>query len=380
MLPLGYPLRNLWRLRARTLATMGGCALVVLLATLMGAFAGGLSQTAHTAISNDVVYLVGTTGEHDMVRSAIPRGAAEAAAASLPKAKRVGERRAVSVELHSATRRGDSIGLLRGVTPEAYLVHDRVTLIEGREPAGSYEVLVGRLAAVRMGLDDAELALGANVELEGRAWTVVGRFAAPGTVYEAEIWGRLDDVLLASKRVDVSCVAARLESPGDIPAVRLWAARNATAFEVSLVEERELYATLQATLAPIAQLALAMALLVLIGGTFACANTMFASILARTRELGTLGALGFGAVSIVSALLVEALLVAGLGGLVGFGLAGLFGDVPLRFPMGAFFLDLSPTVRLMGLGAVLVAGFVGGLVPALRAVRMPLPDALGGRT
>jgi ABC-type antimicrobial peptide transport system permease subunit len=68
-----------------------------------------------------------------------------------------------------------------------------------------------------------------------------------------------------------------------------------------------------------------------------------------------------------------------MGGLIGFWLAGLFGEVPLKFPMGAFYLDLSPTIRLAGLGSALLAGLLGGLVPAWRAVRMPLPDALGGK-
>lgn len=379
MLPLGYPLRNLWRLRGRTLVTVAGFALTTLLVILMGGFARGLATTASGAVSDRVIYLVGTTGEHDMVRSAIPRGAAEAAAASLPGALQVGDQRAVSVELHSATRHGDAIGLLRGVTPAAYVVHDRVTLVEGREPSAPYELLAGRLAHVRLGYPAEELAVGRTIRLEGRDWSIVGRFAAPGTVYEAELWGRLDDVLLANHRVDVSCVVARLKDAGGIPAVRLWAARNATAFEVSLVEEKELYATLEDTLAPIVGLLWIMALLVLVGGTFACANAMFAAVLARTGELGTLRSLGFGPVSIVSALLLEAMLVAALGGLVGFALAGPFRDVPVRFPMGAFFLDLSPSVRMLGLVAALGAGLLGGLVPALRAVRMPLPEALGGR-
>ena len=68
-----------------------------------------------------------------------------------------------------------------------------------------------------------------------------------------------------------------------------------------------------------------------------------------------------------------------IGGLIGFWGAGLLGEVPLKFPMGAFYLDLSPTIRLAGLGSALLAGLIGGLVPAWRAIRLPLPDALGGK-
>ena len=109
-----------------------------------------------------------------------------------------------------------------------------------------------------------------------------------------------------------------------------------------------------------------MALLVLVGGVFACANTMFAAVLARTREMGTLRALGYGPWA-VGALAAPGVAAAGpdWAGLLGFWVAGLFGEVPLKFPMGAFYLDLSPTIRLAGLGSALLAGLIGGLVPAI---------------
>lgn len=379
MLPLSYALRNLWRRRTRTLLTVFGVACISTLVILMGGFALGLSGSAAAAASDDVVMIVGSTGEHDLVRSVISRGDAEAVAASLPKVKLVNGERAVSVELHMATRKGSSIGLLRGVTSGAFLVHDRVTLVEGHEPREPFDLLVGRLAASRMGLAEGALDVGKSIEMEGRTWQVAGHFAAPGTVLEAELWGRLDDVVLSVNRQDVSCVAAKLEDPKDMKRVSLWVNRNATAYEVASVSQRDLYATLERALDPIATLAWVMALLVLVGGVFACANTMFAAVLARIREMGALRALGFGPVAIAFSLLVEGLLLGGIGGLAGFWIAGLFGEVPLKFPMGAFYLDLSPGVRLVGLAAAIGAGVVGSIVPAWRAIRMPLPDALGGR-
>ncbi len=379
MLPFSYALRNLWRRRARTVITLLGVALISMLVVLMGGFAQGLSGTVRDSAARDVMILTGISGEHDMVRSVITRGHAEAAAAGVPHAAVVGGRRAVSLELHIATRKGDRIGLLRGVTDGAYLVHDRITVIEGREPRADGELMVGRLAASRMGLEDAELAVGKLFVLEGIEWTITGRFAAPGTVLEAEIWGRLDDIALATRRTDVSCVAIRVEDVGDMGKVALWVNRNGVAYEIAGVPEAKMFETLQKALDPIATLAWLMALLVLVGGVFACANTMFAAVLARTREVGTLRALGYGPFAVGLSLLTEALLLGLLGGLLGFWIAGLFGEVPLKFPMGAFYLDLSPTIRLAGLASALLAGFIGGIVPALRAVRMPLPDALGGK-
>lgn len=379
MLPLSYALRNLGRRGVRTALTLLGLALITVLVILSDGFARGLTRTAAGTASPDVVVLVSAEQEHDLVRSFLLEGNARAAAASLPGVKEVSGRRAVSLELHVATRKGDQIGTLRGVEPEAYLVHDRVTLIEGVEPSGEREVLAGRLAESRIGLPDGALAVGRTVELEGVPWKVVGRFAAPGTVLEAEVWGRLQDVMVATRRTDVSCVTARLVDPAKMAEVDLWAIRNGLEWGLGAVRETTLYASLSQALKPMTLLARLMALLVLAGGVLALTNTMFASVLARTREMGTLRAVGYGPLAVAVSLLEESLLLAGLGGLLGYLVAGLFGEVALKFPMGAFYLDLSAPVRLTGLGAALVAGLLGGLVPALRAVRMPLVDALGDK-
>ena len=95
--------------------------------------------------------------------------------------------------------------------------------------------------------------------------------------------------------------------------------------------------------------------------------------------MGTLRALGYGPTAVGASLLQESMVLGLLGGFVGFFVAGLFGEVPLKFPMGAFYLDLSPSVRLSGLVAALATGLLGGLVPAWRAIRLPLTDALGGK-
>jgi len=379
MLPLAYALRNLGRRGIRTVLTLLGLALITVLVILTDGFARGLAKTAAGTASPDVVVLVGAEQEFDLVRSFIAEGNARAAAAGLPGVAEVGGRRAVSLELHVATRKGDQIGTLRGVEAEAFLVHQRVTLIEGHEPAGERELLAGRLAESRIGLPAGSLAVGKTVELEGLPWKVVGRFAAPGTVLEAELWGRLRDVMTATRRVDVSSVAARLDSPARMEEVAIWAARNKLSYEIAVKTEVELYAALSDTLAPITLLARLMALLVLAGGVLALTNTMFASVLARTREMGTLRAVGYGPMAVGVSLLQESMLLAALGGLTGYLVAGCFGEVPLKFPMGAFYLDLSAPVRLTGLGAALLAGLLGGLVPALRAIRMPLVDALGDK-
>ncbi len=359
--------------------TLIGIALITVQVILVAGFARALAKSASATASPNVGILVGTTGEHDLVRSVISRGNAEAVAAGLPGVATVGDQRAVSVELHSASRRGNAVALMRGVTPSAYLVHERLTVVDGREPDAPYELLAGRLAASRMGVDDADMSIGKQVELEGRKWTVVGHFAAPGTVLEAELWVRLDDLVQSVGRQDVSCVAARWPDARSMKRGRVWTARNAVSYEVSFVEETALYETLQQQLDPIVALSWLMALLVLIAGIFACTNTMFAAVLARTREMGALRAIGFRPSSIGISLVLESLILGLVGGLIGFWVAGFFQEIPMKFPMGAFSIDLSPGMRLFGLGTALVAGLIGGLIPAWRTMRMPLVDALGGR-
>jgi len=379
VLPLGYALRNLARRRARTAVTILGLALTTLLVIVMSSFAGDLDQAAGATARDDVVVLLGSSAEVDLVRSIVPRGSAENAAASVPNVHTVDGQRAASVELHIATRTGNRIGLFRGVTPAAYLVHTQVTVVEGHEPRGPFEVMVGGLVGTRMGLPAGELAVGRSLRLEGRDWEIVGRFSAPGTILEAEIWARLDDVMLATRREDVSCVMVRMEDPARLPEIDLFTTRRLD-LEVTAMPERRLMGELERGLEPIVSLARWMTVLVLVGAGFACANTMFAAVLARTKEFGTLRAIGFSPASVGLALIEEALLVAFLGAALGIGMALWIGDLPIRFPMGAFRIELDLSRRALGLAAALVAGIIGGLVPAWRAVRLPLVDALGGKS
>lgn len=379
LLPLGYVLRNILRRRARSIVTIGGIAATTMLVIAMQSFATGMTEAGKGSAREDMVLLLGVSSEVDLVRSVIPRGSAEVAAASVPGVLTAANgQRAASVELHIASRRGDQVGLLRGVTPAAYLVHSRVTVVEGREPREPFELMIGALAATRMGLPAEAMQVGKAIELERREFKIVGRFAAPGTVYEAEMWARLPDIMLATKREDVSCVVLRLADKADLAEVKLFAGRRLD-LEIAAIPETEMMQALASSLEPIAALARWMAVLAVIAGAFACANTMFAAVLARTKELATLRSIGYSPPSLAVSIVLEGVFVAFAGGATGILLALLVGDVSLRYPMGALRLDPDLPSRLVGLLAALASGLLGGIVPAVRAVRIPLVEAIGGR-
>ena len=379
LLPFGYVLRNILRQSTRSLVTIGGIAATTMLVIAMQSFAAGMTEAGKGSARDDVVLLLGVSSEVDIVRSVVPRGSAEVAAASVPGLLTANGQRAASVELHIASRRGDQVGLLRGVTPAAYLVHSRVTVVEGREPREPFELMVGGLAATRMGLPADAMQVGKSIELERREFKIVGRFAAPGTVYEAEMWGRLSDIMLATKREDVSCVVLRLADKQNLAEVKLFAGRRLD-LEIAAIPETEMMQALASSLEPIAALARWMAVLAVIAGAFACANTMFAAVLARTKELATLRSIGYSPPSLAVSIVMEGVFVAFAGGAIGILLALLVGNVSLRYPMGALRLDPDLPSRLVGMLAALASGLLGGIVPAVRAVRIPLVEAIGGRS
>ena len=265
MIPFGYILRNLLRRRTRSLVTIGGITATTMLVIAMTAFADGMTQAAIGGADPARVYFLGVSAEADLVRSAIPRGNAEAAAAAAPCVREAGGVRAASVELHIASRRGNHVGLIRGVTPAAYPVHSEVTVTAGREPRAPFEIMVGALVAARMDIKPEEVALGATVRMERHDWKVVGHFAAPDSIYEAEIWTRLSDIMLATRREDVSCVVMRLEDPEDYSEVTLFSSRRLD-LEISCMPESDLMRALASSLMPIASLARWMALLAVVAG------------------------------------------------------------------------------------------------------------------
>lgn len=370
-LPFDYAVRNLGRRPTRTLLTVGASALVTALLVATASFVRGLGTTFSGAARDDVALVLSRASEGDIVRSAIAPGVATLVR-GLPGVV------AASPEVHmGSTLRVDGRpypGFVRGVTDEAWRVHDALTLVEGRLP-GPGEVIVGRLAEAQMQAPPGTLALGATVELEGQPLTVVGRFEAPSTTLEAEVWTPLGPLRGMAQRDDDSVVFVRLED-SDLGELEYFVtSRQDLALVVT--SATEYYRALTAYFAPIQALAWALAAMIAAAALFSGANTLNASVQDRVRELSVLRTMGYPGTALVRSLAQESLLLAAAGGLVGLVVARVaLAGTSFSLAMSAFALRLDAVSITVGIAGVLLLGFLGVAPAAWRVLRLPVVAGL----
>jgi putative ABC transport system permease protein len=385
LLPFDYAVRNLGRSRIRLVLSVLGSALVVLLVIAAGGFVRGMDRALRATGAEQNVMVMGIGSEESVERSEISAATASLIEASVSGIRTLAGVAYISPEVHvmlpvRAGVEGERAGhaLLRGITPAATLVHSNVSLVEGRlARPGMDELMVGRMAATTIGLPESDLRLGGVLRIDNRPWTIVGRFAAPGSVLDAEVWAPLADLMAATKRDTVSCVVVTLE-PGEAEFADLAAfALMRPDLELAAMPEREYYDQLSAFFAPIRAVAWITAALIAIGGLFGGLNTMYAAFASRVRELGTLQSLGFRRGAIITSLVQESSLATAAGALGACAVGvWLLDGVGVRFSAGAFALVVDTTVVLIGLVSGIALGLIGALPPAWRCLRMPIPTAL----
>ncbi len=386
-LPLDYAVRNLARRPLRTALTAGSCALVAALLAATAAFVRGLSESNRSQGREDVGILLSRVAASDVLRSTVPAGVAEEVAAAVEGIARPGGVPAVSPEIHVGTRlalgpRATSVaseprleGFVRGITERAFLVHDAVTLIDGRPP-GPGEVLVGRLVARKLGLPEERFEIGQVLRFENGEFRVSGHFAAPGTTIESELWAQVQDLKSLTRREDVSAVFVRLERPEDFGALELFAHRRLD-LELNAIRSTLYYAELAAWFGPIQGLSWVLAAMMAAAALFGAANTLNAAVQDRVRELATLRAVGYPGRALVAALVQEGLVLAAAGGIVGLALSrALVEGAAVGIAMGAFQLTIGPEAVLTASAGVLALGLLGSLPAAVRVLRLPVAAAL----
>lgn len=270
---------------------------------------------------------------------------------------------------------------LRGVQPGAFATRPELKMIQGRKfEFGKNEVIVGE-GALKM---FSGLELGTKQKWGASEWTVVGIFQAGGALWESEIWTDARVLQPAFQRGNsFQTVIAKLESPAAFDTFKDSLTTDPR-LDVQVLRESEYFANQGRTLNGIIKgLGFVISLLMGIGAIFGALNTMYNAVASRTREIATLRALGFGAGAVVVSVLAEALLLALTGGAIGAIGAWLafdgFRTSTLNwdsFSQVTFAFDITPGLMISGAILALVLGFVGGLLPAIRAARLPVTAAL----
>ncbi|TWU54811.1 FtsX-like permease family protein [Rubripirellula tenax] len=380
LLPWEYGVRNLARRPVRTALTLVALATVVMLVFVVVGFIRGLEQSLAVSGDENVVLVYSVNSEQNIENSSIAARSPSLVAASLDGTVKRFDVTHVSPELYLGTRvktngSAGGLGLVRGVSYAAPLVRRSVKLVEGDWP-GEGEVIVGRLAAAKLGSTDEAVMVGNSVEFEGRSWQISGRFAAGGAAYESEIWCRLGDFQTATKRQDLSLVAMLL-SPGSSPAEVQLFCKERTDLELRAIRETDYYASLQQHYKPVRLLAWFVVVLVSGAGIFAGLNMMYGAVAGRIREIATLQAIGFRRRAILLSLVQEGVLLAAAGSLLSGVIAlTMLNGMAVRFTMGAFTLRIDSVAILIGCGVGLLLGVVGALPPAIKALRAEVATSL----
>jgi putative ABC transport system permease protein len=383
LLPFDYAVRNLKRSPVRFVGGLLGSALVVLLMLAAGGFVRGMQHSFAISGLEDNVILVSAGSEESVERSEIDPSTPGIVLASIPGIRQrlgqpyIAEESHVQLEVKTSSDSAKGIAaFVRGVTPNALLVHRQVRLIDGRLPRqGSNELILGSMVGSRLGVPDALLAAGNKLWIDARPWTIVGKFEAAGTVMESEIWCALQDLQIVIKRTTLSCVVLTLgDATFDDVAVFC---QQRLDLQLVAIRESDYYAGLQKFFGPIRAMVWVTAILGALGGLFGGLNTMYAAFASRVRELGMLQTLGYSRRAIMANLIQESVIMASAGAL----LASLIGIVCLnglsvRFSLGVFGLTMDGPTLMIGLGSGILLGLFGSLLPALRCLRMPISESL----
>jgi putative ABC transport system permease protein len=385
--PLSYSMRNLWKRRLTTSLTVSGMALVVFVLAAVLMMAEGLQKTLVETGSYDnvVVFRKGSTSE---VMSGIDRQQASIVemvpqAAIGPEGRRLVAKEVVV--LISLPKRGSgkasshSNVVVRGVQENSVPLRPQVKLVSGRLfRMGSSEVIVGNsIAKGFMGVG-----LQGTLDWGQRHWTVVGIFDAGNTGFSSEIWGDVDQVMQAFRRPVYSSLIFKLRDPDSFEGAKT-AIETDPRLTLEAKRETRYYLDQSEMMAKFLRiLGLSLTIIFSIGAILGAMITMYSAVANRIGEIGTMRALGFRRRSILAAFLAESLLLGFLGGAAGLFFASFMQFITVStvnfqtFSELAFKFTLTAPIILQAMSFSLVMGLIGGVLPALRASRMKIVEAL----
>jgi len=379
-----YNLRSMIVRKGTAAMTAGGIAMVVAVFVMTLAIAQGFQATLVSSGSpqNAIVLRKSSTSEttSSLMRPDVP------IIEAMPQIARGADGRPLAsselVVIIALPRKSDNQPAnvpARGVSPRAFEVRDNLTFVEGRRFApGTREINVGKAAVGRF----KGLALGSDVKFGSAVWHVVGVFTADDASFESEVWGDADLMMPAFQRDGYQSMTVKLADPSMFDAFKATVSGDPRLY-LEAQREQDYYAEQSRALTAVIRVFGTFVTLILaIGAVFGAMNTMYAAVAYRTREIGTLRALGFSQSRIVAAFLVESIALATLGGILGCLLAlpvhGLSTGTTnfSSFSEVAFKFRITPGLLAGGLVFSAFMGAVGGLLPAIRAARIPVARAL----
>ena len=288
----------------------------------------------------------------------------------------------VIIDIPKANTPGSSANVpMRGVEAEAMKVRNDVSVIEGRMfNFGTNEAIVGRTASRQY----ANTKIGDTIVSGQNRWEVVGIFEADGGLPETEIWCDVHSLQSVYRRQNsFSTVLVRLVTPESFDILKSWLAENPQT-NVSVRREDEFFASQSETMTRLINtLGFGIAGLMGVGAIFGAVLTMYTAVSSRTREIGTLRALGFNSMCVIVSVLAESMVLGAIGGVIGGTGAFLaFNGYQTStmnfqtFSQVAFAFRVTPALLATGILYALLIGLFGGLLPAIRAARLPIPSAL----
>jgi putative ABC transport system permease protein len=383
-IPFAYNFRSVMRRPWSTLATALGIGLVVAILVLALALANGFEHSlVETGSASNA--LVMRTGADSELTSGIDRGGVSILRGLPQVATGAGGRPLFSSDLvvlinqERKGGRGSSNVTIRGVDPDGMALRDELRIVAGRAfTPGASELVVGKRIADRF----VGFGVGERVKLGQRPFEVVGHFTSAGSSFESEVWGDVAILSPVLRDGGYSSVTFRMKDPAQFTALERELEKDPR-LGVQVQREDRYYANQSQGLATtIRFMGIFIVLVMAIGAIFAAMNTMFASIGARTREIATLLTLGFGPWAVMTSFVVESVLIALAGGVVGCLLALPINGMATSttnfatFSEVAFAFRITPPILLAGMLFALGLGVVGGILPAWKASRLPLAAAM----
>ncbi len=360
-----------------------GIAGVVAVLVAMLAMAAGFRATLD-ASGDDRTAIVLRGGSQVEINSVVTREQAVLVANADGVARAADGRPLVSAELSQVVNLptladgNDANVQLRGIGPLAWEIRPNVRIVQGRRfQPGLRELIVGSGVAGQF----RGVGIGDVIRLGNQDWTVVGHFAS-GDSLDSELWTDIETLSSFYRRSAYQSVTVRLQGEGALERLQGVLADDPR-LKLDALSTREYFGKQASSLGTLIEiLGTVIGAIMAIGAVFGALNTMYAAVATRAREIATLRALGFQGTPVVVAVMLETMLLALLGGLMGGGLAWLVfngysvATMSANFSQVMFAFEVTPAVLWTGLKWALGIGMVGGLFPALRAARIPVTEAL----